>query len=162
MALAFAGCARNAVLEIDVDLPPGATDRYAVVQFETGDVAFDSVWRRPDEYAGTALTAERQTVSYSVISESADTHVRMKVSFCTTPDCSGIEDSIDRVPAVWFDLPRSLYIGQRTRWTAVIDTLPIDPPTMPIAVDRCDIEGCIDATGSTTTFCRLDGRHYCE
>lgn len=162
LSLLLFGCTRNAILEVELELPPGPADRYAVVQFETGDVPFDSVWQRPDDYDGAVLMPTAQLVTYSVISESSDTHVRMKVNFCTTPDCSGIDDAPDRVPAVWFDVPQSLYVGHRTRWAPTIDALPIDPPTAPITVDRCDIEGCIEATGGTTTFCRLDGRHYCE
>ncbi len=156
------GCARNAILEVEVELPPGPTDRYAVVQFETGDVAFDAVWARADAFAGTPLTTTPQTIPYSVVSEDASTVIRMKVSFCTTPDCSGIDDAPDRVPALWYQFDRALYIGERTRWTAAITTLPTDPPEDPVEVDRCEIEGCIDAPDSTTTFCRLSGEHYCE
>lgn len=155
------GCARNAILEVEIELPAGPSDRYAVVQFETGDVAFDAVWRRPEEYPGTQLGAP-QTVAYSVISEDETTEVRMKVSFCTTPDCSGLDDAPDRVPALWYEFPRALYVGERTRWTAIVASLPTDPPAAPTEVDRCEIEGCIDAPDSTTTFCRLSGEHYCD
>jgi len=155
------GCTRDGILEVEVELPAGPTDRYAVVQFETGEVPFDAVWARADEYPGTQLGAP-QTVAYSVIGESDSTVIRMKVSFCTTPDCSGLDDAPDRVPALWYEFPRALYIGERTRWTALIDTLPADPPDAPTEIDRCEIEGCIDAPDSTTTFCRLSGEHYCE
>lgn len=155
------GCARNAILEVEVELPAGPSDRYAVVQFETGDVAFDAVWARADAFAGTQLGAA-QSVSYSVVSEDPNTVIRMKVSFCTTPDCSGIDDAPDRVPALWYEFEGALYIGERTRWTAVIDALPTDPPDASIEIDRCEIEGCIDAPDSTTTFCRLSGEHYCQ
>lgn len=156
---ALSGCARNAVLEVELDLPPGPTDRFAVVQFETAD-GFDSTWLA--QYPGTPLGSGRQTVEYSLITESPNERLRVKVNFCTTPDCTGLDDTFDRAPAVWYELERSFYIGERTRWVVTIDTLPIDPPSAPMSVGRCQIQGCIEATGTTTTFCRLDGTHYCE
>jgi hypothetical protein len=161
-ALLGLGCARNAVLEVTVELPAGPADRFAVVQFETDATDFDTVWARTDDYAGTALGTTPQSVDFSVVSETPETRVRMKVSFCTTADCSGIDDAPDRVPAVWYELERSLYVGRRTQWTATIDTLPIDPPDVPIDVGRCEIAGCIEAPETVSHFCRLDGRHYCE
>lgn len=158
----LSACARNAILEVEIDLPPGPMDRYAVVQFETGTTPFDTVWARTDEYPGTRLSAMAQRVSFSVVSESPDTQVRVKVSFCTTPDCSGIDDAPDRVPAVWYEIERSLYIGARTQWRARIATVPTDPPSGPIAVGRCEVAGCIEAPETVSYFCRLDGRHYCE
>jgi hypothetical protein len=159
--LAF-GCARNAVLEVDVDLPPGPAGRYAVVQFENQDAEFSSSWGRTDAWPGAALTAERQTVVYSVVTESFDAHVRIKVNFCTTADCSALDDAPDRVPAVWYELDHPFYRGRHTRWHVSIPTAPIDPPDEPITVERCAIAGCISAPDSTQSFCRFDGTHFCE
>lgn len=161
-AVLLASCARDAILEVHVALPAGPANRYALVQFETSDADFTTAWARTAEYPGTQLGAAARTVDYSVITESPETRLRMKVSFCTTADCSGIDDAPDRVPAVWYQFDRAFYIGQRTSYTATIATVPLNPPTAPTMVDRCSIAGCVDAVGTTTNFCRIDGRHYCE
>lgn len=163
LAILSVGCARNAILEVDVELPAGPTDRYAVVQFENGDAEYLEGWESDSDYPGTPLLAdEPQTVSYSVVTESSDPHLRMRVAFCITPDCTDVDDSPIRVPGVWYDLPVAFYIGHRTRWTATIDAVPPAPPTEAVVIDRCAIEGCIEAPDGEVYFCRLDGRHYCE
>lgn len=164
LALVTTACARNAALEVELTLPPqpaGAT-RYAVVQFESEPRSFEADWRGANDYPGTLLTTEAQTVSYSVLSEEPSTVVQVKVLFCTTPDCSAIEDAPDRAPGLWYRLERSLYVGERTRWRATIDAVPPDPPTDAAEIDKCEIEGCIRAGATDTTFCRLSGDHYCE
>ena len=156
------GCARNAVLEIDFDLPPAPVGRYAVVQFENQDAEFTAAWLRTGAYPGTPLGAERQSVTYSVISETMDARVRVKVNFCTTPDCTAIDDAPDRVPAVWFEIERAFYVGRHTRWHVTIPTAPIDPPDEAIEIERCTIAGCVQAPESTESYCRFDGTHFCE
>ena len=156
------GCARNSVLEVVVDLPAGPVGRYAVVQFENQDAEFTAAWRRTDAWPGTALTAERQTAQYSVVSEAVGTRVRVKINFCTTADCSALDDAPDRVPAVWYELERAFYRGRQTRWQLTIPSAPIDPPAAAVMVERCEIAGCISAPSSTESFCRFDGTHFCE
>lgn len=162
LGLLSVGCARNAVLEVDLDLPPGPTNRYAVVQFESQDAEFTSSWGRTDSWPGEQLTTERQSVVYSVMTESIDSEVRIKVNFCTSPDCSALDDAPDRVPAVWYELEHPFYLGQHTRWHVTIDAPPIDPPDEATMIDRCEISGCISAPDSTESYCRLDGTHFCE
>lgn len=165
LALALSACARNAALEVEIEVPPAdaaAPSRYAVVQFETAAQSFESDWRGANEYPGALLGTDPQTLRYTVLSESPETVVQVKVLFCTTADCTGADDSPDRTPALWYRLERSLYVGERTRWRVRIASVPSDPPTTPIDVDKCEIEGCIRAGGSETSFCRLSGEHYCE
>ena len=65
------------------------------------------------------------------------------------------------MPALWYEFDRALYIGERTRWTAAITSLPTDPPVEAIAVDRCEIHGC--TLGLSTSYCDGgDGEHFCE
>lgn len=165
LALLSLGCARNAVLEIELTvpaLPAGAPDRFAVVQFETGDVTFEEEWQRTVEHAGTPLTDAPQRIAYSVVAGEEHPVVLVKVLFCTTPDCTALADASDRAPAVWYQLEHPLYVGERTTWREAIEVLPSDPPAAPIAVGKCEIEGCISAGTSDTTYCRLSGAHYCE
>jgi hypothetical protein len=161
-ALLALGCARNSVLEVDIDLPPGPAGRFAVVQFETSDSEFTSSWGRTDAWPGTPLTAARQAAHYSVVSEAVETRVRVKVNFCSTADCTGLEDAPDRVPAAWYELERAFYRGRQTRWRLTIPEVPIDPPDEAVLVERCTIAGCIRAPESTESFCRFDGTHFCE
>ena len=156
------GCARNAVLELEIDLPPGPTSRYAVVQFENQDSEFTASWGRTGSWAGTPLTASRQTVRYSVVTEAVQNRVRIKVNFCTTADCSAIDDAPDRVPALWYELERAFYRGRETHWLLTVMAPPIDPPAAAIEVTRCEIAGCISAPPSTGNYCRFDGTHFCE
>ena len=165
LALSSLGCARNAILEIELTvpaLPTGAPERFAVAQFETGEVTFEEEWERTVEHEGTALTDAPQTIAYSVVADEEHPVVLVKVLFCTTPDCTALADAADRAPAVWYRLEHPLYIGERTTWQHTIDVLPTDPPPDAIDVDKCEIEGCITAGTSDTTYCRLSGAHYCE
>ena len=162
LVLLSLGCARNAVLELEVDLPPGPTGRFAVLQFENQDSEFLAAWGGSDAWPGTPLTAERQTVRYSIVSEAVATRVRVKVNFCTTADCSALDDAPDRVPALWYEIERAFYVGRQTEWLLSIPTVPIDPPDAPVTVERCQIGGCISAPPTTGSYCRFDGTHYCE
>lgn len=170
MALVLAsGCARNAVLEVELTLPPRPESEpplFAVVQFETDDPetgreAFERVWASGDAYPGVRLATETQLASYSVVSENSGRVLLVKVLFCSTDRCSAIEDDPDVVPAVWYRLERPFYVGQRTWWRHVIDTIPLERPSEPIPIDKCQIEGCIRAV-TETTYCRHTGQHYCE
>ena len=165
LAALATGCARNAVLEIELTVPAQPATgpaRYAVLQFEAAPQSFETDWRGANDYPGVALDGEPQMLAYSVVSEDESTIVQMKVLFCTTPDCSALDDAPDRVPSVWYRLERSLYIGERTRWEVIVAAVPADPASDAIEVGKCEIEGCIRATGSETSFCRLSGEHYCE
>lgn len=165
LALLTIACARNAALEIELTVPAqpaGSPQRYAVVQFETDAEPFESVWQSNADHPGAELTGEPQLIHYTVLSENPDSVVQMKVLFCQTPTCTAIEDAPDRTPAVWYSLERSLYIGARTRWRPVIQAIPSDPPTAPVEVGKCEIEGCIHGGAPGSTFCRLSGEHYCE
>lgn len=163
-ALLLGACARDAVLEVELTVPAQPTSgpqRYAVVQFETDQASFEADWRGSNDYPGVELIDEPQTIAYSVISEDPGLVVQVKVSFCTTEACTATDDAPDRAPAVWYRLERSLYVGERTRWSPVIAAVPSDPPSDVVGVDKCEIAGCIEASAATS-FCRLSGEHYCE
>lgn len=157
-------CARNGALEIELALPAQPAEApplFAVLQLETGDESFERAWVSSDAYPGVPLGDDVQSARYSVLSEDPELVVLVKVLFCRTETCSAIEDAPDRAPAVWYRLARSLYVGQRTWWRPAIEAVPEGPPNEPIAVGKCEIEGCIRASAETT-FCRLSGAHFCE
>jgi hypothetical protein len=160
--LVATACARNGALEVELTLPPhdGPTPPYAFVQFESDDQPFENDWRASTDYPGVELTSTAQAVRYSVLSESPETVVQVKVRFCRTPTCT--EDDPVSTPAVWYRLERSLYVGVRTWWRPVIQALPAGPPSAPIDIDKCQIEGCIQGGTPGSSFCRLSGEHFCE
>lgn len=158
LALVSSGCARNGVLEVELTLPPlpaTETELYAVPYFRTGEFTFDAQLVDPS-FDGTLLSDTVQEVAYSVDTERVDGSLRLAVVFCERAGCDG-EDTMN-LPQVWYDFEHATYIGQRTRWTAVIDEVPAGRPTDATCVDRCEIEGCIAGSGS---FCRADGTHFC-
>ncbi len=164
IALLGTACARNAVLEVELTVPPqpAGPPRFVVVQFETDDVGFEEDWRRSESYPGAPLGTEAEVLRYSVVSEDPSTVVLVKVHFCVSEDCSALEDARDRVPAIWYRLERSLYVGERTTWREEIAAVPLDPPSGATIVEKCAIEGCISTGSAASSFCRLSGAHYCE
>lgn len=159
LSLVISGCARNAAFEIELTVPARPAtgpDLYAVAVFMTGDFDFESVAIDP-VHSGTALDAAPQQLRYSVLTERPDGRVRMVVFFCESTTCRGEDPSA--IPQSWFEFERAAYVGERTRWTGTITSLPTGRPTAADCIDRCEIEGCIGGDGS---FCRIDGTHYCQ
>lgn len=165
LAASLGSCARNAVLEVEVTLPPqpaGDVPRYAVVQFAAEPQEFESDWAGNGDFEGVPLGDAPTTTRFSIVSETEPTVVLVKVLFCTNPTCDVLADDPRRTPAVWYRLERSFYIGARTRWTPEILEVPPAPPTAALEVDKCEIEGCIRAGAPDSSFCRLSGAHFCE
>lgn len=161
LSLSLSGCARNAILEVELTLPVApdpASSLYAVIMVVDDEHDFDSVNIEP-QHSGTLLTGDPQTIAFSVMTERADGAMRMVVYFCPNTVCAG--GDVPRLPQVRYRFERATYIGRRTRFRAVIDAVPEAASTYPEnCVDRCSIEGCIEGSG---TFCRTDdGTHYCQ
>lgn len=165
----------NAVLEVSLDLPPRPADVppgeevYAFVQFRGAEVALDDAWPADQrDYPGRALGPARQTVSFSLISETDDLAVHTKVRFCRglgddAARCVADDERSSDARALWFAIERPFHLGERTRWTHAIAAVPTSPPTIDgvTAVGKCEIEGCVDAVDASS-FCRADGAHFCE
>ncbi len=157
----IASCARNAIIEIELTLPPlpaGQPPTYAVVMVVDDEHDFDSVNIEPQN-PGTLLGDRQQEIYLSVVTERPDGAMRMVVYFCSNTVCEG--GDVPRLPQVRYRFVRATYIGHRTRWRGRIDAIPpAGGPFSETCVDRCEIEGCIEGSG---TFCRSeDGTHYCQ
>lgn len=159
-----AGCARNAILEVEVELPPSPEERYALFQIRH-ELDFALSWGgepRPGhrlEASGTNLAR----ISVESEDESLDLHV--KVRYCEDAGCGApADDESTGAPASWFVVEQPFYVGHRTFWRERIEAVPprLEPGERPdvVVIDRCRIEGCTGGTPST--FCRLDGTHRCE
>jgi hypothetical protein len=165
LALALVGCAENAVLEVELTLPaqPSTGDPlFAYVQARSADVvSFDEAWAGTDAVEGRALDTTVSTLPFSVVAGGASftRQLGIRVRFCVTSDCTGLHD--DQAPEVRYRIERAFYQGRRTRLSRVIAPVPPSGVVAPIVeIDKCDVEGC--TSGSTSTYCFMNGHHFCE
>lgn len=130
------GCARNSVLEVEVNLPkaPDGMRIIAVPNVVWASAADFVQADAPDAtlpWLGTGLLeatleAEEQTYAFSL--ESADTsekgnrNINFRVAFCSDPTCVGLKDPLAEV---WFVLNEPFHKG-------VSSSLVLDIPEIPI------------------------------
>ncbi len=167
LALVLTGCAENAVLEVELTLPAQpatGAPLFAYVQARSADVvSFDEAWAGTDAIDGRALETAVSMLPFSVVAGGASftRQLGVRIRFCASRDCTGLGD--DRAPEVRYRIQRAFYQGHRTRVALVIDAVPAPPPPIgaPITdIDKCDVEGC--TTGTTSTYCFMNGHHFCE
>jgi hypothetical protein len=174
IALMTLGCARNAFLELEIELPKNerAEERHAVIRVVT-ETPFDIEWQGdnpipPVKLSTTGVTSQR--VSIEGTSDSETKPVRVKVRFCKQPNCTDLQD--DRAPEAWLEIERAFYIGKRTslKWTIacvpnVVDVTPA-PPTCAapnktvVPIEKCKVSGC--RGGAPTSNNCVAGKHFCE
>ncbi|MBI2394670.1 MAG: hypothetical protein HYV09_34195 [Deltaproteobacteria bacterium] len=173
LPLVSLGCARNAFLELDLDLPKNESgvDRHAVVRIVSGARDFAEDWQSGDPVPGAKLSTTQRTLhrlSIEADGDSETTPVRVKVRFCKDPNCAALGDDI--APEVRLHIERAFYIGQRTSYAWMTKCIPnvvgqTDSPTCDVAdkaqtvAAKCDIGGC--RSGSTRSYC-TGGKHFCE
>lgn len=121
----LAGCAQNAVLELQVEIPPAASSAdpvYAQVQVRRTDATgFDVSWTG-DDPPGVALQQDASWVCTSVDSHDASIDLDVRVRFCQSPSCDALGD--DTAPEVRYHLEHPFYIGRHTYWSAQIAAVP--------------------------------------
>lgn len=169
--LLSSGCARNAFLELQIDLPKNefAEQRQAVVQVVSGEVPFEQEWAGGDPIPPVLLGASPTSTKVSIEGD-ADTEqkpIRVKVKFCKGAQCELLNDDV--APQVWLQIDRAFYVGQRTGYTWKIACIPnvkgqTDPPPVCDApqqttVPKCKVAGC--RSGVTSEYCS-GGKHFCE
>jgi len=160
LAIVLSGCPENAILEIELDLPPANTmeQQFALTQMRRGDMnPFNEDWAGEDLPA-IQLGAERQVDRISLVSDDDEVDVHIKVRFCSTDICSELADA--DAPERWYQLEHPFYLGHRTEWAERIEMVPAAKDTTPTVVERCLIRGCVE--GFLRSYCRVDGRHLCE
>ncbi len=158
------GCAEdNAVLEIDFEVPRATSSeaQFLQVQVRRGEeFPFPNVWVGSDP--SFELAEGTNQIQLSVVASALSELVHIKLRFCANESCS-VTGGAEIAGELWFALERPMYLGERTFWGPDSSTEfpPRGLPTEAIQVDRCSIEGCL--TGDApTSYCRLDGRHFCE
>ncbi len=157
LALAAAGCAENAILEVTLEMRtadevgvPGATQ--AVVTFESSDAA-RSEDVRPSEQRTVRLdlpASSPATARVSVVANGEEIERPLWVSFryCGGPVACPFDG--DRA---WVRYDRAFYLGQYTSHTLALP----DDGAADATVPTCEVEGCVPGTGG----CRMDGTHWC-
>ncbi len=170
------GCTRNAILELELDLPPqpSGSALYAVVQVRSQG-SFDEPWddvpleglplgtscTRPDPPIpchDRMLDPACSEVISIVAGEDAITEpLSVRVRFCSDPTCSAPEDAGAAEQRV--EIERAFYVGHYTQARVCIDEVPAVTDPEPEVIDRCDVR-CRE--GTSMLQCRLDGTHFCE
>ena len=156
------GCARNAFLELSIQLPADATRRYAVTRVLAGDTPFDIDWATDDPIAPVQLDAantQTQRLSIEGNSDNETTPILVKVTFCKQADCLHPDD--EKAPFAGIKIERAFYIGKRTSYAWAIGCVPEGTCTTPktAGVAKCAVAGC--RSGSTSNYCS-GGKHFCE
>lgn len=176
-AILASGCARNAILELELDLPlqpSGSAPLYAVVQVQSQG-SFDQVWddvplqgqplsticTRPDPPIpchDRMLDPACSEVISIVAGDGAITEpLSIRVRFCSDPTCSGPGDST--APEQRIEIERAFYVGHYTQARVCFDEVPAATDPEPEIIDRCEVR-CRE--GTSMLQCRLDGTHFCE
>jgi len=175
-ALLLGGCARNAIFELELDLPPDPSGiRYAVVQARD-DADFSADWSavamvqgvrlqpacsRPDPSPACDDRALDPTCSavVSVVGDEDDLTrpLRVRIRFCEDPACAAAADASS--PETRVELERAFYTGRYTQGRVCVDAVPPVPVGEPIRIERCEVR-C--RKGDAVMHCRADGTHFCE
>lgn len=141
-ALAAGGCAENAVLELQVELPAapeGDPDPwFAQVQVRRSNASFDATWEGLDPRT-LELGPEPQWDCISVQTGDDSVDLNVRVNFCRTSDCEGLGD--DRPPERRYFLEHPFYLGRRTYWATSVERVPECATDADCAQGRCLDDG---------------------
>lgn len=169
------GCALNASLEVEMELPYAPAPR-ARVEVCHADCDFD-VWDafvfdlEPD--LAECETGGSCNVRFSVLTEQAELErLFVRVRFCDD-DCY-LDVARPDAPGLWFELEQPFQRGGRTYWNPsaepfvrVPDTQPPGRPTDVIQVSRCEIRDQCWAPSTavpdpTIGYCNAAGERFCD
>lgn len=170
-ALMLTGCAQNAILEVELDLPASnaaaADVRYVVVQGRSGEVDFATEWAGGGIAGGLELAPASQTVVVGIEADDSNEitdPLSLRIRYCRDETCTDPGD--DDVQEVRVRIARAFYQGEYTELAKDLITL---PPVMactscpvegPIDIEKCDVRGCRE--GDTAYNCTGDDVHFCE
>jgi hypothetical protein len=169
---ASSGCARNAFLELTIQLPKNhdtMNKRYAVTQVMAGP-DFKVQWADDNAIAAVLLDANNpstQKLSIEGNSDNESQKLGVKITFCKDPNCLALGD--EKAPTTGLEIERAFYIGKRTNFTWTIDCIPpgdgVAPvtgctPELPKVVEKCKVGGCVGGP-PTSNYC-IGGKHRCE
>lgn len=179
VALALSGCARNAMLELDVVVPEQAIvddRRYAYIEVSSGVSDFDETPFSIQGAVSVDLPEGGRTVPFAVLTGDETTEVRVLVRYCHDATCGDpdldVRPFLDGlVPGYRYAFERAFYIGAVTSYTLDVAALGATPESTTVSnVCRCEIAGCATTLpgGSycrgTSDVCDTDpmNTHFCE
>ncbi len=124
-ALLGLGCAQNAFLELQLDLPPAPTSEEWFAQTQVTNEEghpFAVSWMGGDIPSVPLRAGERTTDCISVEGTDDSINLHVRVRFCKSADCLSLEDVARRER--WYRLNHPFYIGRRTFHAIRIDAVP--------------------------------------
>ncbi|MGE0784142.1 MAG: hypothetical protein AB7S26_00540 [Sandaracinaceae bacterium] len=168
------GCARNAIFELELDLPPGGAARFVRVT-ASESLSFSDDWSdvpelvelgplppscaRPDPSPVCEERAEIDADCGAIISvvsgSSSQGILRLRARFCASQGCTSPADA--SAPEARITVERAFYQGRYTDARVCFDETPAADVDVTIA--RCDVR-CRE--GTAAMWCRADGTHFCE
>lgn len=180
----LSGCGtENAILSVSVKLGAGdARAGHAVITASLGEDAAPR-WT-PARVESVALAEDGATLDVEVVAEEGDFEkpLQLWVAFCASPTCDGETPATGpggtdggegdaagdggvqgAAPVIHYELDRAFYRQARTRWDTTappLSTVRASGGYLELRVGPCEIAGC--RAGSATSWCRLDGTHFCE
>jgi hypothetical protein len=177
--LAFAsvpagGCALNAALEVEMQLPADGLPR-ARVQPQDPTYPFEVGWGGGahvfDLSEDVCEPGRECNVRFSVVSNQTDLdRLFIRVLFCDEPGCDADDPSF---PSLWYTIEDPFQKGGRTFWNPsaepfvrVPDVQPSAPATAAIEVPKCEIrDECWPADqlpDAVFGFCNSDMQRFCD
>jgi hypothetical protein len=167
-ATLLAGCAENAVLQLEVPLPAAFVQdsgriEYAVVQARRGPTDYDVAWL--DEATDPIPLGDRpfvQRVDLVAEGETIGAPLAIKVVYCQQAEGCGRDTGGFEVSR-WYRIERAFYTGAYTQLRLPMEAVPIEDSTEAEVFGRCQVGGCGSDPDSTAPQrgC-IDGRHLCE
>lgn len=163
LAIALAGCAENAILELTItasdaeSLGADGASR-AVLDFVSADVedseALPTLLSPRSLELPLPALGSTSTHRASVVASGAEvvTPLWVAIRYCGADVC---DTSAEETPRAFVRYERAFYVGEYTRHSLVLPPLG-DPPA---PVGACEVFGCIE--GVVGESC-IEGVHYCE
>ena len=158
-ALLGAGCAENAILELDLVAPPSsAAETVLNVQLLSTEEAVAAPENLGSPVQRFVLDAEPTQISVVASGDDIARPLYVGVWTCADMACAAADDP--QAPTRLFRLERAFYLGQYTHLDL---DLRREPLTGVVEISRCRVQGCGVADGD---YCYADpdgtARHFCE
>ncbi len=137
------GCAQNAILEFQIELPPNPPGETWFAKVEVISSSDDGLALFSSGFSTNLRTIPLEDATrwdcLSIESSNPMASVLLKVRFCQSPEC-GLTD--ERGPRHLYRLETPFYIGSRTYYRARIPSVPTCASSDDCAVGACIGEVC--------------------
>ena len=176
----LAGCADNAVLELNVTYParPGEFGELYVrpLAAKASFGPYNTMWSTQDRPRSATLSASDRSsqlpisiVADGEVTESGTEDVVVKFRFCTTSDCEARPGmTLDPVVAeIWYEFGTPFYLGKQTQFDVALSGVPscqtceadsdcLNTPACPADPEGNDVRCFCRSAGTGPNICMLD------